>query len=394
MRRSISSPIFSSLPILACSAAVSLLAGCGTGSGDVNVRSSSATQQAIINGDGCGAEVFPTAVAVLVDAKVSFQGFGETDIKTVICTGTLIAPDTVLTAAHCLDATGLTFGFGDVVSETYSVTFDADLVALASQGQQQGVSVELPESRIEAAAFFAHETFDLNAFAGVDGPGDYFDIGVIFLNETVDVTPEIVITAEEAVQIEVGATVSIVGWGQQVPTNGPLEAPPEGSVGLKVCAVSTINEVGATEFQVGGDSTTSRKCHGDSGWPTYMNVETPLTIKQRVIGITSHAYDAEDCAKGGVDTRIDAYLEWLDAKMVAACDDDTRAWCEVKGVIPPSFYEAATNEPEGEPEPGTEIPKSELIGSCAASGAGTESTTWAGVFALLALAGLARRRRS
>ena len=58
-------------------------------------------------------------------------------------------------------------------------------------------------------------------------------------------------------------------------------------------------------MQIGSGSETSRKCHGDSGGPTYMDVTTTSDVKQRVIGVTSHAYDESDCAKGGIDTRID-----------------------------------------------------------------------------------------
>ena len=54
--------------------------------------------------------------------------------------------------------------------------------------------------------------------------------------------------------------------------------------------------------------------HGDSGGPTYMDVETSSETKRRVIGITSHAYDPNDYAKGGVDTRVDVWLDWIDDK--------------------------------------------------------------------------------
>jgi uncharacterized protein (TIGR03382 family) len=105
-------------------------------------------------------------------------------------------------------------------------------------------------------------------------------------------------------------------------------------VGFKRCALSFINEVGTAEFQVGGGANTSRKCHGDSGGPSYVLVEGDLP---RVVGITSHAYDQSDCAKGGVDTRVDTWRAWIDEQMTQRCTQGTRAWCGVPGV-PPAGY--------------------------------------------------------
>jgi hypothetical protein len=70
-----------------------------------------------------------------------------------------------------------------------------------------------------------------------------------------------------------------------------------------------------------------------------MTVETSSTRKERVVGVTSHAYDASDCAKGGIDTRVDSWRGWIDAEMSKRCSDGTRSWCTVAGVILPSYYE-------------------------------------------------------
>ena len=66
-----------------------------------------------------------------------------------------------------------------------------------------------------------------------------------------------------------------------------------------------------------------------------MRVETNSSEKWRVIGITSHAYDESDCQKGGVDTRVDSWLEWIDTQMVAACDSGSRTVCDTPGILPP-----------------------------------------------------------
>ena len=158
-----------------------------------------------------------------------------------------------------------------------------------------------------------------------------------------DIEPAIVITKEEAEQLTV-EKVSIVGWGMQTAEGGsPWEAPPAGTTGKKVCAESFINEVGSHEFQVGADASTSRKCHGDSGGPSYMTVTTDSPKKRRVVGITSHAYDESDCEKGGIDTRVDVWLDWIEAEMIAACDSGARTQCDTPGILPPPAPEKDIN---------------------------------------------------
>jgi len=36
-----------------------------------------------------------------------------------------------------------------------------------------------------------------------------------------------------------------------------------------------------------------------------------------------------------LDTRVDAWLDWIDGEMIKACDDQTRVWCDIPGIIPP-----------------------------------------------------------
>ena len=110
-----------------------LTVACGGPAGP-DVSGSGVAEGAIINGEICNAQENDTAVAILVDATVSFGGFGEQEMKTVVCTGTLIAPDVVLTAAHCIDASAATGGFGEVVSENYFVTRQADLLECLAIG--------------------------------------------------------------------------------------------------------------------------------------------------------------------------------------------------------------------------------------------------------------------
>ncbi len=70
-----------------------------------------------------------------------------------------------------------------------------------------------------------------------------------------------------------------------------------------------------------------------------MEVNTNSTRYERVVGITSHTYDLSDCYKGGVDTRVDVWFDWIDDQMQRHCADGTRVWCDLAGVIPPEYYD-------------------------------------------------------
>jgi secreted trypsin-like serine protease len=302
--------------------------------------------QAIINGQDCGPTDAPTAMALI--AVVNYrtaQGVGE-QATLLLCTGTLIAPDTVLSAAHCVDQNLIAQDLGVTVTGLhFYVSQQADLTTL-SEG-----SNTLPSDAVAVSTFVEDPGF--NDPTNGTGLQNFQDISLLFLSTAnASVVPEILISTQEASQLVDRASVIIAGWGQQTNTM----TPPAGTEGYEKCANTTINQLGATEMQIGAGAGTGYTCHGDSGGPAYMTIMTTTPIKRRLIGVTSHAYDGNYCDVGAVDTRVDAYLSWINTTMTQACTAKARVWCDVPGIIPADYYQAAgsTGTTSGSPgETGT-----------------------------------------
>jgi hypothetical protein len=290
----------------------------------------------IINGEAATEDDWPNTGGLIVSGTAVISGFGEMEGRGLMCSSTLIAPDVVLTAAHCIDVDGLIDAAatqGITVESYEDLQFGWSRQSLLYEWSLEDSAIngvkDWPTDAALSSNFVAHPDFDL--FTLQTGLAANHDIGLVFLDAPVtDVDFAIVPTAEEGEQLAVGQEVVIVGWGQQE------QDPLPGTVGIKQLGISDISELARPEFQVGAAYEAVRKCHGDSGGPTFLEVETDSAETWRVIGVTSHAYDTTDCnVTGGVDTRVDAHLDWLDETMRAACDDGTRSWCEWPGLIPP-----------------------------------------------------------
>ncbi|HVV86107.1 MAG TPA: trypsin-like serine protease [Kofleriaceae bacterium] len=216
------------------------------------------------------------------------------------CTGTLISPTVVLTAAHCVDPQ---LG-GD---ELVGFTFAHD-------------TVTAPPPMITVDHKVRHEQFDLQADIP-PGLGHWYDIGLVFLAQPVtDVAPVKLPRPTDKPSLVADADLTIVGYGRTSNETG--------DVGVMHDAATKLVSLGDFELQVAGGNGQPQNCNGDSGGPALVELDGTRTV-----GIVSRSFDGmPNCLNGGVDTRVDAYLDWITAQGVtdlpcgsgnaAACKDD------------------------------------------------------------------------
>jgi hypothetical protein len=284
----------------------------------------------IINGEDAGISDYPMTGALLMQATYTYEKHSF-QISSLVCSSTLIAPDVVLLAAHCVDDLVLTGGYGTIDDKVLAWSRESDL----TDWDGYHYNPPWPIDAVAVRATVANEQFDILHFG--TGLSENHDIALLFLDEALDFPVAYLPSKEEAKQIEEGLTVEVVGWGQQTATPAS-KAPPAGTFAIKQMGQSYIARLAPYEMQIGLEESDVRKCHGDSGGPTFLDIATTTDDSMRLIGATSHSYDNSDCDHtGGVDTRVDYYLDWIDAHMRAACDDGTRVWCKEPGIlIPPT----------------------------------------------------------
>ncbi|KAB2910445.1 MAG: trypsin-like serine protease [Kofleriaceae bacterium] len=199
------------------------------------------------------------------------------------CTGTLIAPNAVLTAAHCVDPelTG-------PVTPGFSLDLDTT----------NGNAITVP-----GLVAHKHESFSIDV-EPLEGLAEFFDIGVLILSQPITtVAPVKMPRPEHGTALIAGLDLAIVGYGR---TSNATQ-----DTGVMYDAMTKLISFNTTEIQVGMGSPQPQNCQGDSGGPALADVGGA----RRVVGVVSRSYSGFECTMGGVDTRVDAYLEWIHGKV-------------------------------------------------------------------------------
>jgi MYXO-CTERM domain-containing protein len=200
-----------------------------------------------------------------------------------LCTGTLIAPDLVLTAAHCILPQLLGANSQEQVTSQTQIIFDADNV-FGGSGTARRVVATIP-----------HPDFSMNSL------GDN-DIGLIRLQTPMtDRAPTPINRVHDDAMV--GISVTQVGYGA-------TEVGGQGAGRLFALAskkTTSCSGFGASDAKLLCFSQTDGqgKCQGDSGGPSFATINGV----ERVVGVTS--FGDQSCAQFGADTRTDAELDFL-----------------------------------------------------------------------------------
>ena len=290
------------LVVMAAISAVSLFTRCD-GSRDTIVATAQQTvtvQNAIVGGEP--EDGFP-GVGALV-GEIPGRGY-----QGAFCSATLVAPQWVLTSAHCL--LGLKGPYQpseDVFPELVSFYVGPDAnPAMVGEPPAQG-------TLYQADAFFPHPDFDyVQAFN---------DIGLVHLASAVVGAEEgvVAVSAGESV----GMPVLHVGYGA-------LEGVEGTGVGVKRSAYAAMS--GFDEISFWTDFVDVGLCWGDSGGP---GLVTDTDGNWTIAGIASaHAEDApgeDPCKVKYLSARADTHAAWIEEKLNGpqpSCQETPElCWCD------------------------------------------------------------------
>jgi hypothetical protein len=240
-------------------------------------------RRAIVGGTEAPDGAYPETVA-LVDLTYG-------DPTSYFCTGTLIAPDLVLSAAHCL------FDWHD------RRMADADLGVYLGHDAR---SVPLADV-IRVSKSFVPDTYPYGEVTDTTyGLGRDDDISLLVLAEGVTgVTPAPILDPARLPDLTQGRLLLLVGYGATTQDGS-------GPDGLLFFASSPVQVHSDFEIAIGAPGQPDT-CFGDSGGPAFLEEAGARLL----VGVTSRGtYNATiDCGEGTVNTLAPAYLEWIDRSL-------------------------------------------------------------------------------
>jgi len=215
-----------------------------------------ASRQAVVNGT---LDAGDPAVVALVARRTRCQG----EAPTLLCTGTLIAPRVVLTAAHCLNVFG--------PEGPYEVFFGA---SVNGDGRFAAVTTAVRHP-------------------GYDPTTHEHDLALLRLEEAAPFPPATLPSGNDAGALGTGQTLRVVGFGDTHDVQAPSGQKRQGTM-----TASTVTPTGVRSVPGPGMS-----CVGDSGGPVFASVQGT----EALYAVT--ASGDFGCTDFALNVRVDAALD-------------------------------------------------------------------------------------
>ncbi|MFT3926405.1 MAG: trypsin-like serine protease [Myxococcales bacterium] len=198
------------------------------------------------------------------------------------CTAEVVAPNVLLTAAHCLDS-----------NHEYNAAY------LGDDGKALGTPIDPSQSSVKAQLHMAKAVHLHPEYVTSNG---YYDIGLVILQDSLKNVTALPILRTKPTAAVLG-NVSIVGYGKTHDRDTTFAV-------TKYRADELSAKLDPTDTITVGD-TVQHACVGDSGGPVLAEVNGVWTI----IGTDSYSDetgDASRCRMASHYQRVDPYLDFID----------------------------------------------------------------------------------